>query len=133
MSKIYKLAKIFERKAAKTSMQPADIQDALEQAGLWGGKSGGFDPNSDVADKVFKIIDKYAPESGSFKISAKILVPKTLQVSINASAPKHAGEISRELTAVFSRSMSGVLKNLSKKMDPPPETIELKWLKNVGY
>jgi len=148
MNDILKLATNFEKLAqmpfggqevvpmgkAKTSMQPDDVEKALVDAGLWGGSEGGFDPNSKTADKVFKILDKYAPPSGSFKIDTTLNVPNSLQVTITAKAPKHSAEISRDLTRVVGPAMTAVLKKLSKKLAPPPDPgLAVKWLNQVGY
>ena len=134
MNDILELATNFEKLAQKASMQPADVEKALVQAGLWGGSEGSFDPNSKTADKIFKILDKYAPAEGSFKIDAWINVPNSCSVTIVAKAPAKSAEISRDLTRVFGPAMSQVCKKLSRKLDPPPDPgLKIKWLNQVGY
>ena len=148
MNEILKLAADFEKLAqmpfggketvpmgnAKTSMQPDDVEKALVDAGLWGGSEGSFDPNGKSADKIFRIIDKYAPPSGSFKIDAIINVPNNLNVTITAKALRHSADISRDLTRVFGPAMTAVLKKLSKTLAPPPDPgLAVKWLNQVGY
>jgi len=137
MMDILKLAEQFEKlatKGEKTSLQKGDIQNTLEKKGLWGGTDGGFNPNSKTANKVFKILDKYAPEEGAFKVSCSILVPKDMKVQIvKVKAPKHAKEIEKDLNRVFGPSMSSAVKGLMKKFDAPASDLTLGWLSGVGY
>jgi hypothetical protein len=118
----------------KQSMQADDVEKALVATGLWGGSEGSFDQNSKAADKVFKILDKYAPPDGSFKIDTWINVTNSLNVTITAKATKNSAEISRDLTHVFGPAMSAVCKKLAMKLDPPPNPgLLIKWLNQVGY
>lgn len=122
----------------KKSMQLGEVRRALQKARLWGSKTDGPDPDKNdesfdtsgpIADKVFKIIDKYAGES--FKVTAAVNVDTSMGVTISAKATSHSAEIARDLTHTFGPAMSSVLKK--SEYNPPAEAITIPWFTNVGY
>lgn len=142
MNDILELATEFEKLAQMgKSLQPGEARRILQKASLIGSNSDGsedpdendesFNVNSKVADKVFKIIDKYAPADGSFKVAAKIGIDPKLGVSIAASAPSSAKNISADLSRVFGPAMSTALKRAKK--GAPATAIAVPWFSNVGY
>jgi hypothetical protein len=124
-NKILSYANKFQKKAEiASSAQPADIQKALDNAGLWGGSP--FDLQGGVANKIFGILDKINYEG---KFSASLMVSPSGDVEIKLTAGDNP-MLKKDLQFTFGPKMTSVLRN---KKILPAEVMEVKWLEGVGY
>ena len=124
-NKILSYANKFQKKAEMApSAQPADIQKALDNAGLWGGSP--FDLQGKVANKIFGILDNINYEG---KFSASLMVSPSGGVEIKLTAGDNP-MLKKDLQFTFGPKMTSVLR--SKKI-LPAEVMEVKWLEGVGY
>jgi len=135
--KVLKLATQFEALVEKfgankpqVSAQPSDIQKALVDSGLWPSANVDepFNPNSNVAKKIFSIMDNMDPPYEG-KMTAKLKVDPKLKVIIDVSGSR-AEELQPKLQNEFGKKMMVALKG---KVAPPAETLDnVGWVENVG-
>ena len=103
----------------KTSAQPADIQDALEKAGLWN--------KTKEVGELLNTVKPPVPEE--VKVYTQIKVDKSLNVTILVTTkPNHASGAA--LAKVLNSKFAGPMKAALKKAElDVADTMELPWLK----
>ena len=135
---ILNAASQLEKLAVTMSATPGAIQDALQSAGLFGGKGPPgkknytreeleFDNTGKVAKLIFGILDSLTPEYTG-KMDGTLTVTPKGGVTVNIFGTR-AEEIQPKMQGTFGRPMSAAL--VVKKV-LPAETMIVKWLVGVG-
>ena len=117
---------------------PADIQNALQSAGLFGGVGApgkryytaeelAFDPGSKTAKLIFALMDGLNPPYEG-KMGATLTISPSGDVTINVGGDR-ANELGPRMQGTFGRPMSKTLK-LKKVL--PAGVMQVKWLESVG-
>lgn len=143
MEKILKLAKQFEvivlgqipMGTKVESAQPADLTKVLYKSGILGWKAGAkdlrtappMDLQSNTANKIFDILDKYG--SDSLAATINVHADGSVKVQVTASGGRTSSVVS-DMGKVFNQSMTAILRKAKSK---PASTVNLQWITKIGY